>query len=180
MSSTFKVEVGTFGIQVALPVVLETATDWQLFDLTCDPISNIAVLTGALLLSLLQTRKTHSAQVTPLTETFFIESRPHWCRHGAGGVLVATTIVPGGARVNRHAGEAVSGVALGTGTAHLLTCLSAFGLFGAATVPNVTHVRHCRDRDKRNLDHSGTSPGSSGFSVLIGSSLPVQVYPSPW
>jgi len=45
-------EVGTFGVRVALPVVLKTAADWQLFDLTGHSVSKIVVLTGALLLPL--------------------------------------------------------------------------------------------------------------------------------
>lgn len=58
-------EVGAFGVLVTLPVVLETAADWQLFDLTGESVSNVVVLTGAPPLPL----STHSSAST---------GRPDW------------------------------------------------------------------------------------------------------
>lgn len=49
---TFKVEVGTFGVLVTAPIVLETAADGQLFELTADSVSHVFVLAAALLLPL--------------------------------------------------------------------------------------------------------------------------------
>lgn len=51
-TDTFKVEVGTFSVLMTASIVLETAADWQLFDLTGDSVSDVVVLTGALLLPL--------------------------------------------------------------------------------------------------------------------------------
>lgn len=49
---TFKVEVGTSGVWMTSSVVLETAADWQLSELTADSVSNVIVLTAALPLPL--------------------------------------------------------------------------------------------------------------------------------
>lgn len=49
---TFKVQVCTFSVLMTLPIVLKTATDWQLFDLTGDAVPDVLVLTGALFLPL--------------------------------------------------------------------------------------------------------------------------------
>lgn len=45
---TFKVEVGAFGLQVTLAIVLQTAADGQLLDLTGHSVSDVVVLTAAL------------------------------------------------------------------------------------------------------------------------------------
>lgn len=51
-SVTFKVEVGAFGVLMTQAVVLETAADWQLLDLTGDSVSDVVVFTAALPLPL--------------------------------------------------------------------------------------------------------------------------------
>ena len=45
-------EVRALPVQVARAVVLATAVDWQLLDLTLDPVTDVVVLTGTPLLSL--------------------------------------------------------------------------------------------------------------------------------
>ncbi len=45
-------EVGAFGVLMTQAVVLETAADWQLLDLTGDSIADVVVFTGALPLPL--------------------------------------------------------------------------------------------------------------------------------
>lgn len=59
---------------------------------------------------------------------------------------MAASVDPGDAGVDGQAGEAVSRVTFGTGAAHLVSILRTYGSVSAATVPNVTHVHHCRDR----------------------------------
>lgn len=49
---TFKVQICTFSVQVTFSIVLETTTDWQLFDFTRHTVTNVAVFTRAPFLSL--------------------------------------------------------------------------------------------------------------------------------
>lgn len=76
-------QVSTFGVRVAPSIVLETAADWQLFDFTGEPISNVIVLTAALLLPLTINTFHLSAQMTVNDET----------RQGKGLVLTGAIIV---------------------------------------------------------------------------------------
>lgn len=140
---TFKVQVATFGVFVTLSVVLETAADWQLFDLTGDPVSDVVVFTRARPLPLFTTTFYTLPQLRCASET----GRTFLClsyrrRHGAGGVFVASCVVSGGAGVDGLTAEPVSSVTFRTGAAHLFSCLRAFGSFSTTTVPDPTHVQH--------------------------------------
>lgn len=84
-------QVSTFGIWVALSVVQETAADWQLFHLTGDPVSNVIVLAGTLLLPL-PTNTFHLSSTSYNKLLNKATTRSHRCRHGAGGVFVAAAI----------------------------------------------------------------------------------------
>lgn len=52
-------QVCTFGVLMTSPVVLETAADQQLFDLTGESVSDVVVFTGALLLPLFTEKRRH-------------------------------------------------------------------------------------------------------------------------
>lgn len=85
MFYTFKVQVSTFGVFVTLSVVLETAADWQLFDLTGDSVSDVVVFTGALPLPLFVTTVYTLPQLRNMSETcqtVLALSSPEqsWCR----------------------------------------------------------------------------------------------------
>lgn len=57
---TFKVEVGAFGVAMTLAVVLQTAADRQLSDLTGHSVSDVVVLTHALPPPLCTRTRTHT------------------------------------------------------------------------------------------------------------------------
>lgn len=118
---------------------------------------------------------------------------PHWCHHDAGGVLVATAIVPGDARIDRLTGETIASVTFRTAAGHLVSFLRTLGSFSTTTVPDLTHVHHYRGQEEGRGDGETLESERQQqtetlteklrflfcfiFFVLVV--LPVQVKPSP-
>lgn len=142
---TFKVQVSAFGVAVTLSIVLQTAADRQLFDVTGDAVSDVAIFTRTPFLALFE------AHVKPVQHRR--ESRftccSHRSRHGAGGVFVAASVVSKGTRVDGLTGEAVSSVTFGTDATNPFSFLRTRGTFSTTSVPDLTHVHHCRDGDNK-------------------------------
>lgn len=80
---------------------------------------------------------------------------PHWCRHDAGGVLVAAAVVPGHARINGLTGETIASVTFRTAAAHLVSFLRTLGSFSTTTVPDLTHVHHYGGQEDRGTGETG-------------------------
>lgn len=154
MFYTFKVEVGTFGVLMTSSVVLETAADWQLFDLTGESVSDVVVLTGALLLPLLTQIRYINTTHSRSQHVKHTPCCPHRSRHGADGMFVAAAVDPGDTRVDGLTGEAVSGVTFRTGAGHLLSCLRTLGSFSTTAIPGGTHVHHYRQTDGQTGRHT--------------------------
>lgn len=177
---TFKVEISAFGILVTLSIVLQTATDGQQFDLTCYSISNVVVLTAALLLSLnigcQRNGQAHSMLFNCVIPDLFC---PHRCCHGADCVLMAATIVPSGTGVYRLAEVTVAWMSSWTGTAHLISLLRALGCFCTTTIPEMTHVYNCcvGDSEKKYSSFKTFRPMLSFFFWRFTSALPKPLAP---
>lgn len=82
---------------------------------------------------------------------------PHWCRHGAGSVLMAAAVDPGGARVNGQAQEAVSLVTRRAGAPDLVALLGAGGFCSTASIVHLTQVHHWKSHPQGHTRSTGST-----------------------